>query len=127
MQTEETLAPPFRKGLFGQALIETLDEMIERGQLPAHLALKVLQRFDAEMLSGLQSVAAKAHHPLLHESQQRVTARLKGSLQSYKNLSSIWILVLKNVQVSGDGLDEPIVLPRIRLEAHSAQAASSHS
>ncbi|XP_074649410.1 transcription initiation factor IIA subunit 2-like [Tubulanus polymorphus] len=75
----------YRNTTLGHTLQESLDELIQCGQITPQLALKVLLQFDKAINTALAS---------------RVKSRVnfKGKLNTYRFCDNVWTFVLQNVE-----------------------------
>ncbi|KAL1441575.1 transcription initiation factor IIA subunit 2 [Ixodes scapularis] len=76
----------YRNTTLGNTLQESLDELIQCGQITPHLALKVLLQFDKAINNALAN---------------RVKTRLTfkaGHLSTYRFCDNVWTFVLKDVE-----------------------------
>ncbi|XP_060555258.1 transcription initiation factor IIA subunit 2-like [Ruditapes philippinarum] len=75
----------YRNTTLGHTLQESLDELIQMGQISPQLALKVLLQFDKAI-----NVA------LANRVKNRVT--FKGKLNTYRFCDNVWTFVLNNAE-----------------------------
>lgn len=76
----------YRNTTLGNTLQESLDELIQYGQITPQLALKVLVQFDKSINSALNSKV-----------KSRVTFKA-GKLHTYRFCDNVWTLMLKDVE-----------------------------
>ncbi|XP_064596492.1 transcription initiation factor IIA subunit 2-like [Liolophura sinensis] len=76
----------YRNTTLGHTLQESLDELIQCGQITPQLALKVLLQFDKAINNGLAT---------------RVKNRIsfKGHLDTYRFCDNVWTFVLSKVEI----------------------------
>ncbi|XP_033726253.1 transcription initiation factor IIA subunit 2-like [Ylistrum balloti] len=74
----------YRNTTLGHTLQESLDELIQYGQISPQLALKVLIQFDKAINTALANRV-----------KNRIT--VKGKLNTYRFCDNVWTFVLNNV------------------------------
>lgn len=74
----------YRNTTLGHTLQESLDELIQMGQITPQLALKVLLQFDKTI-----------NNALANKVRNRITFR--GHLNTYRFCDNVWTFVLDNV------------------------------
>ncbi|KXN71539.1 transcription factor TFIIA complex small subunit [Conidiobolus coronatus NRRL 28638] len=72
----------YRSSTLGLALTDSLDELIQSGQINPQLAMRVLMQFDKSMTEGLAS-------------QVRARATFKGHLQTYRFCDDVWTFIIE--------------------------------
>ena len=95
----------------GKALEEALDEMVTAKQLTPSLAMKVMGQFDASMLKVLKA-------------RVQTTVQVRGRLQTYNAVDSVWTGVVANAQLrirSDDGTTEEATIPKVKIVAMDAK------
>lgn len=73
----------------GEALIDTVDELINEGRIEPQLAMKVLAQFDRSISETLQS-----------QVKSRLT--FKGHLETYRFCDDVWTFLVKDVKFKTD-------------------------
>lgn len=76
----------YRNTTLGNTLQESLDELIQYGQITPQLALKVLVQFDKSINAALSTKV-----------KSRVTFKA-GKLHTYRFCDNVWTLMLKDVE-----------------------------
>lgn len=76
----------YRNTTLGNTLQESLDELIQYGQITPQLALKVLVQFDKSINTALSTKV-----------KSRVTFKA-GKLHTYRFCDNVWTLMLKDVE-----------------------------
>jgi len=75
----------YRNTTLGHTLQESLDELIQLGQITPQLALRVLLQFDKSINNALSS-------------RVKNKVNFKGQLNTYRFCDNVWTFVLKNVE-----------------------------
>lgn len=74
----------YRASSVGEALMETLNDLINANRITGALAIKILHHFDRVVLEVL---ATELH----------ATTKIKAKIKHYQNVDEVWTFVLKNV------------------------------
>jgi len=75
----------YRNTTLGHTLQESLDELIQLGQITPQLALRVLLQFDKSINNALSN-------------RVKNKVNFKGQLNTYRFCDNVWTFVLKNVE-----------------------------
>ena len=73
----------YRRSSLGIALTDTLDELIQDGNIDPQSAMKILSSFDSSIASALHS-------------KVRSKATIKGHLNVYRFCDDVWTFVIDN-------------------------------
>ncbi|XP_025081955.1 transcription initiation factor IIA subunit 2-like [Pomacea canaliculata] len=94
----------YRNTTLGHTLQESLDELIQMGQISPQLALKVLLQFDKAINTALA---------------QRVKAKIsfKGKLNTYRFCDNVWTFVLNNVEFRENPMQEIAKVEKVKIVA----------
>jgi transcription initiation factor TFIIA small subunit len=94
----------YRSTTLGHTLQESLDELIEMGQISPQLALKVLLHFDKAVNTALA---------------QRVKSKIsfKGKLNTYSFCDNVWTFVLNNVEFREAPVAELAKVDKVKIVA----------
>ncbi len=79
----------YRLTSVGEALKDTLDEMVEANAFTEENKEAALRRFD------------RVFPQILHEQPQK-TFKFKGKVQQYKNVEDVWMFVVKDLSMKVD-------------------------
>lgn len=101
----------YRNTTLGHTLQESLDELIQCGQITPDLALKVLLQFDKAINSALSSRVNK-----------RVT--FKAKLNTYRFCDNVWTFVLTDAEFREGA--EQIRVDKVKIVACDGKGASGH-
>jgi transcription initiation factor TFIIA small subunit len=74
----------YRASSVGEALMETLNDLINANRITSALAIKILHHFD-RVVPGV--LATEVH----------ATTKIKAKIKHYQNVDEVWTFVLKNV------------------------------
>lgn len=97
----------YRESSLGKALTDTLDELIQDGQLDPQTAMKVLAQFDVSIAEALHS-------------RVRSRATLKGHLHVYRFCDDVWTFVVDSANFRFE--NETIMAKKVKVVACSAKA-----
>ncbi|XP_076439313.1 transcription initiation factor IIA subunit 2-like [Babylonia areolata] len=94
----------YRNTTLGHTLQESLDELIQMGQISPQLALKVLLQFDKAINTALS---------------QRVKSKVtfKGKLNTYRFCDNVWTFVLNNVEFREAPAAELATVEKVKIVA----------
>ncbi|EXJ94148.1 transcription initiation factor TFIIA small subunit [Capronia coronata CBS 617.96] len=83
----------YRGSSIGEALIDTIDDLINDGRIEPQLAMKILANFDRAIADTLA---------------EKVKSRLtfKGHLETYRFCDDVWTFLVKDVRFKSDGGQE---------------------
>jgi len=101
----------YRNTTLGHTLQESLDELIQLGQITPQLALRVLLQFDKSINTALSTRV-----------KNKMTFR--GSLNTYRFCDNVWTFVLKNVEFR-DGPDQ-VSVEKVKIVACDGKGSSGH-
>ncbi|KAK3075225.1 Transcription initiation factor IIA subunit 2 [Teratosphaeriaceae sp. CCFEE 6253] len=96
----------YRSTSIGQALADTLDELISSRRIEPQLAMRVMQSFDQNIASVLgEKVKARLsfkvcrwkERALAIVAQRADTAALQGHLDTYRFCDDVWTFIIKDV------------------------------
>lgn len=101
----------YRNTTLGHTLQESLDELIQLGQITPQLALKVLLQFDKSINSALS---------------QRVRNRVsfKGRLNTYRFCDNVWTFVLNEVDFKDS--QDTIRADKVKIVACDGKGSVQH-
>jgi len=101
----------YRNTTLGHTLQESLDELIQLGQITPQLALKVLLQFDKSINSALSN---------------RVKNKIsfKGHLNTYRFCDNVWTFVLTNVEFKDN--TETVTVDKVKIVACDGKGAVPH-
>ena len=74
----------YRASSVGEALMETLNDLINEDRITGALAVKILHHFDRVV-------------PEVLETELHATMKIKAKIKHYQNVDEVWTFVLKNV------------------------------
>eukprot|EP01112_Ceratiomyxa_fruticulosa_P018731 TRINITY_DN603_c0_g2_i1.p1 TRINITY_DN603_c0_g2~~TRINITY_DN603_c0_g2_i1.p1 ORF type:complete len:115 (-),score=18.32 TRINITY_DN603_c0_g2_i1:208-552(-) len=97
----------YRKSSIGVALSDTLDELVNNGQLSAQMALHILPVFDKVMNEALAT-------------KVKTKANVKGHLHTYRFCDNVWTFILENAQFKID--TETFTLDKVKIVACDGRA-----
>jgi len=97
----------YRRSAPGQALLETLDELVNNQQIAPQLAMRVLAQFDRSMSEALHNARTRCH--------------IRGHLRDYRYLDDVWTFMVMNARVRCD--DEMLSSPLLKIVACNARKA----
>ncbi|XP_065829974.1 transcription initiation factor IIA subunit 2-like [Oscarella lobularis] len=100
----------YRNTTLGNSLEESLDELVQTGQISAQLALQVLLQFDKTM-----------NETLAKKTKNKVT--FKGQLNTYRFCDNVWTFVMNGVEFR-DGADSHRV-DKVKIVACDGKAGAS--
>mmetsp|Transcript_9263 Transcript_9263/g.32174 ORF Transcript_9263/g.32174 Transcript_9263/m.32174 type:complete len:112 (+) Transcript_9263:140-475(+) len=72
----------YQKGTLGQALSDTLDELVTSQLISAQLAIRILDQFDESVVKGLSMAGNKT--------------TFKGKLATYQGVDDVWTLSVRD-------------------------------
>nr|XP_022309826.1 transcription initiation factor IIA subunit 2-like [Crassostrea virginica] len=101
----------YRNTTLGHTLQESLDELIQLGQITPQLALKVLLQFDKAINTALANRV-----------QNRI--QLQGKLNTYRFCDNVWTFVLNNVDFRD--VQELAKCDKVKIVACDGKSASGH-
>ena len=101
----------YRNTTLGHTLQESLDELIQCGQITPQLALKVLLQFDKAINQALAN---------------RVKNRInfKGKLNTYRFCDNVWTFVLNDVEFRE--MQEVTQVDKVKIVACDGKSSSGH-
>lgn len=99
----------YRNTTLGHTLQESLDELIQMGQISPQLALKVLLQFDKAINNALSTRA-----------KNRIS--FKGHLNTYRFCDNVWTFVLNNVDFRD--VQELVTVDKVKIVACDGKSAS---
>jgi transcription initiation factor TFIIA small subunit len=101
----------YRNTTLGHTLQESLDELIQLGQITPQLALKVLLQFDKSINTALS---------------QRVKNKIsfKGQLNTYRFCDNVWTFVLTKVEFKESS--EQITVDKVKIVACDGKGTVPH-
>lgn len=83
----------YRRSTVGNSLVDALDTLISDGRIEASLAMRVLETFDRVVAETLKD-----------NTQSKMT--VKGNLDTYGFCDDVWTFIVKNCQVTVEGILE---------------------
>ncbi|OCT44508.1 Transcription initiation factor IIA subunit 2 [Cladophialophora carrionii] len=86
----------YRGSSIGDALIDTIDDLINEGRIEPQLAMKILSNFDRAIA---ETLAEKVKSRLTFKS-------LQGHLETYRFCDDVWTFLVKDVRFKSDGGQE---------------------
>ncbi|XP_022309716.1 transcription initiation factor IIA subunit 2-like [Crassostrea virginica] len=101
----------YRNTTLGHTLQESLDELIQLGQITPQLALKVLLQFDKAINTALAN-------------RVKNRIQLKGKLNTYRFCDNVWTFVLNNVDFRD--VQELAKCDKVKIVACDGKSASGH-
>ncbi|XP_052694946.1 transcription initiation factor IIA subunit 2-like [Crassostrea angulata] len=101
----------YRNTTLGHTLQESLDELIQGGQITPQLALKVLLQFDKAINTALAN-------------RVKNRIQLKGKLNTYRFCDNVWTFVLNNVDFRD--VQELAKCDKVKIVACDGKSASGH-
>ncbi|KAL5020076.1 hypothetical protein ScPMuIL_002968 [Solemya velum] len=101
----------YRNTTLGHTLQESLDELIQCGQITPQLALKVLLQFDKAINTALAS-----------RLKNKIT--FKGRLNTYRFCDNVWTFVLNNVEFRD--IQELAKVEKVKIVACDGKGAAPH-
>ncbi|XP_048750141.1 transcription initiation factor IIA subunit 2-like isoform X2 [Ostrea edulis] len=101
----------YRNTTLGHTLQESLDELIQCGQITPQLALKVLLQFDKAINTALAN-------------RVKNRIQLKGKLNTYRFCDNVWTFVLNNVDFRD--VQELAKCDKVKIVACDGKSASGH-
>ncbi|QLL34249.1 hypothetical protein HG536_0G01060 [Torulaspora globosa] len=81
----------YRRSTVGNSLVDALDTLISDGRIEASLAMRVLETFDKVVAETLRD-----------STQSKLT--VKGNLDTYGFCDDVWTFIVKNCQVTVEGV-----------------------
>lgn len=103
--------PLYRNTTLGHTLQESLDELIQGGQITPQLALKVLLQFDKAINTALAN-------------RVKNRIQLKGKLNTYRFCDNVWTFVLNNVDFRD--VQELAKCDKVKIVACDGKSAPGH-
>lgn len=100
----------YRNTTLGHTLQESLDELVQYGQIPSPLANRVLLQFDKSMNTALSSRV-----------KSRVTFKAE-KLDTYRFCDNVWTFLLKDVEFK-DNTQELAKVASVKVVACDGKAA----
>ncbi|KAJ2627540.1 hypothetical protein H4R22_004354 [Coemansia sp. RSA 1290] len=93
--------------MLGMMLVDSLDELIETGQISPQLAVQILEKFDQSISNAFTNhVKAKA--------------TIQKDLQTYRFCDEVWTFILNNPTIITES--GPIQIDRLKIVACDAKA-----
>ncbi|KAJ9613341.1 Transcription initiation factor IIA subunit 2 [Cladophialophora chaetospira] len=100
----------YRGSSIGDALIDTIDDLINDGRIEPQLAMKILSNFDRAIA---ETLAEKVKSRLTFKvgiTEQRAALNLlipaQGHLETYRFCDDVWTFLVKDVRFKSDGGQE---------------------
>ncbi|KAJ9501378.1 Transcription initiation factor IIA subunit 2 [Exophiala xenobiotica] len=100
----------YRGSSIGEALIDTIDDLINDGRIEPQLAMKILANFDRSIADTL---AEKVKSRLTFKVGQTLSCvsreilrSIQGHLETYRFCDDVWTFLVKNVKFKSDGGQE---------------------
>ncbi|KAI1624535.1 transcription initiation factor TFIIA small subunit [Exophiala viscosa] len=90
----------FRVLRIGEALIDTIDDLINDGRIEPQLAMKILANFDRSIA---ETLAEKVKSRLTFKVRKPMYA---GHLETYRFCDDVWTFLVKDVRFKSDGGQE---------------------
>ncbi|KAI0132688.1 transcription initiation factor IIA [Xylariales sp. AK1849] len=102
----------YRRSSVGNALTDTLDDLITEHRIDPQLAMKILANFDRAITEVLQD---------------KVRSRLtfKGSLDTYRFCDEVWTFQLKNVTFKLDNGGQVVSTDKVKIVSCTAKPQGS--
>jgi transcription initiation factor TFIIA small subunit len=101
----------YRNTTLGHTLQESLDELIQLGQITPQLALKVLLQFDKSINQALSTRVNKKYS-------------FKGELNTYRFCDNVWTFVLNKAEFREN--QDLITVDKVKIVACDGKASSAH-
>ena len=101
----------YRNTTLGNTLQESLDELIQCGQVTPELALKVLQQFDKAINTALASMVKNK-------------VNFKGHLNTYRFCDNVWTFVLNDVEFKE--VQELVTVDKVKIVACDGKGSAPH-
>jgi len=101
----------YRNTTLGHTLQESLDELIQLGQITPELALKVLLQFDRCINNALSN-------------RVKNKMQFKGNLNTYRFCDNVWTFVLKSVEFREGS--ELASVDKVKIVACDGKGSSGH-
>eukprot|EP01119_Soliformovum_irregulare_P014437 TRINITY_DN3950_c0_g1_i1.p1 TRINITY_DN3950_c0_g1~~TRINITY_DN3950_c0_g1_i1.p1 ORF type:complete len:117 (-),score=10.20 TRINITY_DN3950_c0_g1_i1:80-430(-) len=108
-QPPKSISQLYRKSTIGTALLDSLDEMINSGELAPELANTILGYFDESIHKGLEE---RIHNKIT----------FKGHLHTYRLAENVWTLVLQDAVFKVDS-DMNLITDMVRIVATEGDTA----
>lgn len=99
----------YRNTTLGHTLQESLDDLIQGGQISPHLALKVLQQFDKSI-----------NHALANRVRTKLS--FKGHLNTYRFCDNVWTFVMDPAEFRE--MSEKICQSKVKIVACDGKQAA---
>merc|ERR1712164_98134 len=77
----------YRNSKLGEALVLSLDFMVERGRIPGNLAIDILELFDISIYERLQH-------------QKNMIVKLQGHVKTYNSIQNVWQYFVKDTRIT---------------------------
>jgi len=101
----------YRNTTLGHTLQESLDELIQLGQITPQLALKVLLQFDKSINVALSQ-------------RLKNKVNFKGALNTYRFCDNVWTFVLNKVEFRDGG--DVVNVDKVKIVACDGKGAAAH-
>ncbi|KAJ3007537.1 UNVERIFIED_CONTAM: hypothetical protein HDU68_003468 [Siphonaria sp. JEL0065] len=98
----------YRNSSLGQALLDSLDEMIQDGSIEPHIAVRMLSQFDASVAEALRT-------------QVKAKTTIKGKLHIYRFCDEVWTFVIEGAQFKFENSENSKCDDRVKLVACAAR------
>ncbi|KAI9319695.1 transcription initiation factor IIA, gamma subunit-domain-containing protein [Dichotomocladium elegans] len=96
----------YRRSSIGMALTDSLDELIQTGQINPQLAMRVLTTFDKSISEALAQLV-------------RNKANVKGHLHTYRFCDDVWTFIIENPQFKFE--NESVTADKVKIVACNAK------
>eukprot|EP01132_Coremiostelium_polycephalum_P009738 gene9738-11959_t len=103
----------YRRSTVGEALTDTLDELIQNKLISQTLYEKILTQFDKSINEALANTV-------------KSKATFKGSLHTYRFCDNVWTFILENAEFKTEN-DKSIKVDRVKIVACDANVAETPS
>lgn len=101
----------YRNTTLGNTLQESLDELIQLGQITPELALKVLQQFDKAINNALAN-------------RVKNKINFKGHLNTYRFCDNVWTFVLNDVEFKE--VSDLVTVDKVKIVACDGKGSTAH-
>ncbi|KAI9336133.1 transcription initiation factor IIA gamma chain [Obelidium mucronatum] len=98
----------YRNSSVGQALCDSLDEMIQEGSIDPQVAVTMLNQFDASMAEALRT-------------QVKAKTTIKGKLHIYRFCDDVWTFVIAEGQFKFENSETVKCDERVKLVSCAAR------
>ncbi|EGG18368.1 transcription initiation factor IIA gamma chain [Cavenderia fasciculata] len=101
----------YRKSTVGEALTDTLEELLLSQYISKNLHDKVLHQFDKSMNEALSTIVKSKYS-------------FKGDLHTYRFCDNVWTFIIDDAKFTVDS-GEPITVDRVKLVACDANLSET--